>query len=209
VRHHWPFLFLASLLSIAASAATAERPARRLPETVIRDICKKYDGKSAYTVDGETTHIDCGWIEKMAVISRSTPVELYRAVLDHATMLEDLRTAGLPDDLDCGKFEVQVVGDMRAIVCHGELDAAVPYVFLAGASGMILRMETILDYKGGLRAAMRRSVANGEISTYYETFIDLNMDVMLAKLHFTATPIDSVSVVNGKISIVLRASGNF
>src|SRR6476659_1940914 len=91
----------AILASGGTRLARAEDASRQLPETVVRDFCKKYAGKPAYTSDSETTHIDCDWIEKMSVLRQPTPIETYRKLLDHVTMLADLREAKLPEDLDC------------------------------------------------------------------------------------------------------------
>jgi hypothetical protein len=197
--------FLGWVFLACGQSISGAEPARRLPETIIRDICKKYDGKSAYESKGETTRVDCEWIGRMAVLSRPTPIEEYRAVLNGAATLTELKQAKLPTGIDCGGFKVQVVGGNRMVVCRGDVEEMGPYVFFADAKGAIQRFETILDYESVYRAALRRSVDRGKISGFSEAYVDLNADIMLAKLRFTATPLDSIRVENGRISIVMTA----
>jgi hypothetical protein len=198
------WLFGWVVLACGQSISSAET-ARRLPETIIRDICKKYDGKSAFEAKGETTRVDCEWVGRMAVLSRPTPIEEYRAVLNEAATLAELKQAKLPTGIDCGGFKVQIVGGNRMVVCRGDVDEMGPYVFFADAKGAIQRFETILDYESVYRAALRRSMDRGKISGFSEAYVDLNAEIMLAKLRFTATPLDSIRVENGRVSIVMTA----
>jgi hypothetical protein len=67
-------------------------------------------------------------------------------------------------------------------------------------------METVIDYKSVYREALRRAIKRGSISRFYEPYVDLNTDLTLAKLRYTASPLDSVRLENGKISIVMGAT---
>jgi hypothetical protein len=194
---------------ITCSAFTfGKEPARELPTVIVRDLCQAYEGKPAFDSKGETTQIDCDWIRRLSIINQPTLVESYREILDKADTLADLRNAKFPPDIDCGRFEIQTVGDNRAVVCQADPGDNVPYVFLADSGDRILRMETVLDYKSIYRDAMRRSVVRGKISKFYEAYVDLNTDLIIAKLRYTASPLDSVTVENGRVSIVMSASRN-
>jgi hypothetical protein len=197
---------IGSLLCSFGRSASAKDAPRRLPDVIIRDLCATYDGKHAFASKGETTTIDCDWIRDLSTIPQSTPIEVYRDILDDAVMLTDLRHAKWPSDIDCGNFDVQRVGTNLSVVCRSDLGETVPLVFLADESGKIQRMETVIDYKSVYREALRRSIKRGSISRFYEPYVDLNTDLTLAKLRFTASPLDSVRLENGKISIVMGAT---
>jgi hypothetical protein len=203
-------LELALLASLLAGSAPVlgEGTARELPGAIVHDLCQKYDGKAAFVSNDETTRIDCDWIRKLSTINKPTVIEAFRDVLNKANTLADLRNVKFPSDIDCGRFDIQTVGDNRAVVCEGELGDKVPYVFLADSSDTIMRMETVLDYKSIYRAAMRRSMVKERISRFYDAYVDLNTDLIIAKLRYTASPLDSVTVENGRISIVMAASKN-
>jgi hypothetical protein len=198
-------LVLAAGLLAGGEAKSMESSARRLPDVIVKEICERYDGKAAFEAKDETTRIDCEWVGRMAVLSRPTPIEEFRRVLDQAATLTELEQTKLPADVACGAFRVQIVGGNRMVVCRGEVDEMGPYVFFGDAKGTIQRLEMILDYESVYRAAMRRSMDRGKISGFSEAYIDLNADIMLAKLRFTATPLDTIRVENGRISIVLNA----
>ena len=200
---------LALILLAALSACGPRvwaRESRQLPTLIVRDLCAKFDGKPAFDSKGQRTTIDCDLVQKVSIISRPTLIETYRQILDQAATLAELRSANVSPDLDCGHFEVQDVTGNHVIVCRSDLGEMVPSVFVADSSDRILRLETVLDYRAIFREAMHRSVVRGRISAYFEPYIELNTDVMIAKLRFTASPLDSVTIENGKISIVMKAS---
>jgi hypothetical protein len=199
------FVLMAFAAGSSIATAKAKDPPRQLPEVIIRDICAAYDGKPAFDSKDETTTINCNWIRDLSIIPQATPIEVYRDILDHAVMLADLRNAKLPSDIDCGNFDVQRVAANLSVVCRSDLGEKVPLVFLADESGKIQRMETVIDYKSVYREALRRSIKRGSISRFYEPYVDLNTDLILAKLRFTASPLDSVRLENGRISIMMGA----
>ena len=194
-------------IAFAAQVGLAEsqREERRLPADTTRTICKRYNGQPAFDADGKTVKINCPWVEKMSVLDTPTPVEIYRRVLDQAPKLTDLRHAKFPSDTDCGNFEEQTTTDSRKIVCRANLGEVVSYEFVADSSGRMLRMQTSVNYKAIYRIALHKSIARGSISKFYEPYVDLNADIFLEKLKFTASPLDSVTESQGAMVMVLAA----
>jgi hypothetical protein len=188
-----------------AGLAGSQREERRLPSDTTRTLCKRYNAQLAFDADGKAVKINCPWIEKMSVLDTPTPVEIYRRVLDQAPKLSDLRYAKFPPDTDCGKFEEQINTDSRKIVCRANLGEVVLYEFMADSSGRMLRMQTSVNYKAIYRIALHKSIARGSISKFYEPYVDLNADIFLEKLKFTASPLDSVTENQGAMVMVLTA----
>jgi hypothetical protein len=190
------------------SSSQARDDVRRLSSQTSRDICKRYEGLPAFDAAGETVRITCPWVETMSILDTPTPIEIYRLVLDQAPQLSDLRSAKLPRDTDCGRFEEIAVADLRKVVCHADLGEIVSYVFIADSHGKILRMESSVNYKNIYRIALRKAIARGKLTKFYEPYLDLNTDVMVAKMRSTATSLDIIDVDEGTISFVLAAKGS-
>jgi hypothetical protein len=195
--------FLQVVLATCVCSSQAQNEVRRLPFLSSHRICKKYEGQPAFDVDGGTTRINCPWVVKLSVLDNQTLIERFRRVLDEAPKLTDLRAVNLPPGVDCGRFEERVTADLRTINCRADLGETVPHLFVADSSGRILRMEISVNYKNIYRAALSKAIARGSISKFYEPYVDLQTDLMVEKLRFIASSLDTVSVDGEQLSVVL------
>lgn len=193
------------VLATLVIPSLAQDGARRLPFQTTQEICKRYEGQPAFDREGQTVRINCPWVDKMSVLENRTPIELYRSILDQASRLSDLRSVPLPPDMDCGGFKEQSAGGERKVVCRADLGDTVEYVFVGDSRGDILRMESSLNYKNIYRGALRKSIARGSITRFYEPYVDLQTDLIVEKMKFTATPLDSVRLQGETVSFVVAA----
>ena len=180
---------------------------RQLPAPIVESLCAKYKGVPAFVRGGEVIRIDCAYVTTLARIDAPTLAENYRQIIGSAVTLDGLRTSSaLPPDQTCGSFSEQRIGQERMIECHSLLGGQdVAFRFYADAAGQLTRVETSFNYYTIYRTTLGQAVTRGSISKFFDAYVELQTDLQIAKLRYTAAAHDRVVDRDGAISVVVSA----
>ncbi len=75
----------------------------------------------------------------------------------------------------------------------------------ADAAGQLTGVATLLNFNTIYRATLDQAVSRGSISKFFDAYVDLQTDLQIAKLRYTAAANDRVVDRDGTISVVVSA----